>query len=319
MSLESEIKHKGKELGFDLVGITTAEPLEPTYAAYHQQWLENGYAGRMDYLHRNNDKRFAPAKLLDGAQSVICAALNYRAHQGELPAAVPLPISRYALYDDYHGFIKARLFELAEFIQSLCPDPMIRFKACADSIPLAERALAKRAGLGFIGRNHLLIHPELGGQLFLGELLTTLVLEPDEPMDGDFCGTCRKCLAACPSGALHNEGSFDARKCISYLTIEERDVIIDEERAGCLGGRLFGCDECLMACPYEKTAPPRSNTALTFHTEWAMLSADEILKWTQDDFDVMFRNSCIERSGLLRLQRNARICLEQQHKKITSL
>lgn len=313
MSFESQIKQKGKELGFDLVGITTADPVDPAYAAYHQQWLASGYAARMDYLHRNNDKRFAPAKLLDGAQSVICVALNYRARNEELPAGSSPAISRYALYDDYHGFIKSRLFELAEFIQSLCTNRAIRFKACTDSIPLAERALAKRAGLGFIGRNHLLIHPKLGGQLFLGELLTTLALEPDAPLDGDFCGTCSTCLAACPSGALGHDGTFDARKCISYLTIEERDVINDE-CAGCLEGRLFGCDECLMACPYETDAPPRRNTDLTFHAEWALLSAEAILTWTQADFDAALKGSSLERLGLLCLQRNARLCLGKEHR-----
>jgi epoxyqueuosine reductase len=307
MYLETQIRQKGIELGFDRVGITTAAPLESVYAVYHQHWLSAGCAARMGYLHRNNDKRFSPDRLLDGAKSVICVALNYRPHKNELPAGVLLSISRYALYDDYHGFIKTRLLELAAFIQSRCPDRPLRFKACADSIPLAERALARRAGLGFIGRNHFLIHPELGGQLLLGELLTTLPLEPDTPMTGDFCADCGACIAACPAGALGGDGAFDARKCLSYLTIEEPDAI-DDTVAEIIGDCLFGCDSCLMACPYEKNAPPRTNTALTFHPERLTLCAEDILEWTQADFDAAFKGSCLERLGLARLQRNARLC-----------
>lgn len=309
MTVEAQIRQKGVELGFDRVGITDASPLEPTYAAYHQHWLAAGCAAKMGYLHRNNDKRFAPAKLLDGAKSVICVILNYRARQDELPAEAFSSVSRYAFYDDYHDFIKKRLFALAEFIQSLCPEDRPKFKACTDSIPLAERALAHRAGLGFIGRNHLLIHPELGGQLWLGELLTTLPLKPDIPLDGDFCAGCGCCLAACPTGALDADGMFDARKCLSYLTIEEPDVV-DDAAADNIGSRLFGCDACLTACPYEQNAPARSNADLHFHAERLGVLPRDVLGWTQADFDAVFKGSCLERGGLLRLQRNARLSLK---------
>lgn len=312
MNLESQIRQKGIELGFDRVGFTTAAPLEPVYAIYHHHWLAAGCAARMGYLHRNNDKRFAPDRLLDGAQSVICVALNYRPNKTELPPAVPLRIARYALYDDYHGFIKTRLLELAAFIQSLCPDPTPRFKACVDSIPLAERALARRAGVGFIGRNHFLIHPELGGQLLLGELLTTLPLKPDAPMKDDFCADCSACITACPAGAIGPDGSFDARKCLSYLTIEEPEAI-DDDDAGLIGERLFGCDTCMMACPYEKNAPPRTNNDLSVRPERLTLIAEDIMEWTQTDFDAVFKGSCLERLGLARLQRNAGFGLKQKN------
>jgi len=307
MSLESQIKDKGIKLGFDRVGITTAAPLEPGCGAYHRQWLDKGCAGQMGYLHRNNDKRFAPAALLEGAQSVICVALNYRPGKGELPEDVLPTVARYALYDDYHGFIKARLFALAAFIQSLFPERRLGFKACVDSAPLAERALAQRAGLGFIGRNHMLINPELGGQILLGELLTTLPLEADAPLSENPCVDCGRCIAACPTGALGADGTLDARKCLSYLTIEEQGDIPDAFAAH-LGGCLFGCDRCLLACPFEKDAPPRTNTQWPFHPEWATLSAEEILTWTEADFEAHFKGSCLERLGLKRLQRNARLC-----------
>jgi len=307
MSLESQIKDKGIELGFDRVGITTAAPLEPGCATYHQQWLDKGCAGQMGYLHRHNDKRFAPVALLEGAQSVLCVALNYRPHKGELRADRPPAVARYALYDNYHGFIKARLLDWAAFIQSLCPDRPLGFKACVDSVPLAERALAQRAGLGFIGRNHMLIDPELGGQILLGELLTTLPLEPDTPLSKNPCADCGRCIAACPTGALGSDGTLDARKCLSYLTIEEPDAISDAF-ADSLDGCLFGCDKCLLACPFEKDAPPRTCCEWAFHPEWAALSAEDILTWTQDDFNAVLKGSSLERLGLKRLQRNARLC-----------
>ena len=155
------------------------------------------------------------------------------------------------------------------------------------------------------------MHPELGGQLLLGELLTTLPLKPDAPMKDDFCADCSACVTACPAGAIGKDGSFDARKCLSYLTIEEPEAI-DDAAAARLGDRLFGCDVCLMACPYEKNAPPRANAELTFHPERLTLCAEDILEWTQADFDAAFKGSCIERLGLNRLQRNARLC--QKHK-----
>jgi len=311
MSLETQIRTKGAELGFDRVGITTAAPLEPLYAAYHTQWLAKGCAARMGWLHRNNDKRFAPAKLLESAQSVICIALNYRPRKDELSNTAALSISRYALYDDYHDFIKSRLFALAAYIQSLCPDQHLKFKACVNAIPLAERALAQRAGLGFIGRNHCLINPDLGVQLWLGELLTTLPLKPDTPLSNDdFCAGCNKCIAACPTGALGRDGSFDARKCLSYLTIEEPEAI-DEKIASTVGGRLFGCDACITACPYEKNAPPRANADLRFHSERLNLHPEAVLNWTQTDFDAVCSGSPLQRLGLQRLQRNARLAVSQ--------
>ncbi|MHC4988799.1 MAG: tRNA epoxyqueuosine(34) reductase QueG [Planctomycetota bacterium] len=224
MSFEQQIKQKALELGFDAVGITTAEPVAAAHIAYFQRWLADGNAGQMAYLHRNSEKRFDPAGLLAGAKSVICVALNYRPAKNDLPENPPIRIARFAQYIDYHPFIKDRLFQLAEFIQketeARSGSAGIKFKACVDSVPIAERALAQRAGLGFIGKNHMLIHPELGNQFLLGELVTTLELAPDAPTEDLSCGDCGRCLRACPTGALGFDGSFDARKCVSYLTIE---------------------------------------------------------------------------------------------------
>jgi epoxyqueuosine reductase len=356
MSLELHIKQKALEVGFDAVGITTAEPIETSHVEYFERWLAGGNAGDMAYMHRNIEKRFAPAKLLAGAKSVICVALSYRpdkAAQASCLSRKTLRIANFGQYQDYHPFIKERLFQLAEFIETKAwsgSDTMrqpravrspqgrsipalplrasVRFKACVDSVPLAERALAQRAGLGFIGRNHMLIHPELGNQILLGELITTLELEPDEPFEQSSCGDCGRCIRACPTGALGFDGSFDARKCVSYLTIEAPTTARRREphnatmetsskcasvrpgviASGSLRSRannyLFGCDECILACPHELGKPPRRNMDFQHHPEWQELTPDQILTMTEEDFQTTFATSGLLRLGLERLKRN---------------
>ena len=361
MTIESDIKQKALELGFDAVGITTAVPVESKQVEYFQQWLEKGNAAGMGYLHRNIDKRFDPAKLLTGAKSVICVVLNYRLAKEELNEKQNIRVANFAQYEDYHPFIKERLFQLADYISSMndarcsvipASEPgssatpsgcrvkpgmtsretdQIKFKACVDSVPLAERALARRAGLGFIGKNHMLIHPELGNQILLGELITTLQLEADEALEDLSCGDCGKCIRACPTGALGHDGSFDSRKCISYLTIEAPlrssppfEGGVAEGRGGCtrdplppsgysplaggefLNNHIFGCDECILACPHEINRPSRKNTDFQFHPEWKKLTPEQIQNMTEDKFQKTFANSGFIRLGLERLKRNCK-------------
>jgi len=184
MSLAQDIKHEAIELGFDLSGITDASALNNEQFKLFTDWLAFGYAGRMDYMRKNLDKRTSPAKLLENAQSVICLGLNYKP-----PTTRPKPtdttaptgrVANYAQYEDYHSFIKKQLRKLTDFISSIAGEPL-QFKICVDSAPLAERALAARAGLGFIGKNHMLINPTLGPQIFLAEIITSLKLKTDEP------------------------------------------------------------------------------------------------------------------------------------------
>lgn len=252
MNITARIKQKAIALGFDLVGITTADPLADTQIAHFKSWLTNGSAGQMDYMKRNLEKRTNPARLLKGAKSIICVALNYKP-----PASTQTEIANFALYEDYHLFIKKRLFELADFINAKTDHPA-RFKACVDSGPIAERPIAQRAGLGFIGTNHMLINPELGLQILLGELVTDLQLTPDEPAE-NLCHNCDKCIKACPTAALASDGTFNANKCISYLTIEHKGKI-PAQLAAEIGSHLFGCDECIKACPFDKPAPPPAAT-----------------------------------------------------------
>lgn len=314
MTLEQEIKDRALALGFDAVGITDASPVADADVAQIRAWLGAGYAGRMQYMHRNIEKRIHPATLLDGAQSVIVVALNYKPNS--LPAPPQHPqrtgaVAQYAWYEDYHEFMKSPLFELADFLRART-DRRPRFKACVDSVPLAERALAVRAGLGFVGTNHMLIHPALGPQVFLGELVTTVELEPDRARP-ESCAACDRCVRACPTGALAADGTFDARKCISYLTIEHKGEI-PPEMATKIGERVFGCDACVLACPHQHAAPIRANRRLHFHQENVRLNLEELLELSAESFEARFADSPIRRTGRDRLQRNARICLDNERR-----
>ena len=301
MSLEQDIKDKAFELGLDAVGITDASPIGREHAAHFEAWLHSGCVGPLLYMHRNLEKRIDPGKLMTGARSVIVVALNYK--PPVTPAMRRGPVGRvaqFAWYTDYHGFIRSLLRELADFVR-LRTGPTHRFKICVDSAPLAEKALAVRAGLGFIGRNHLLIHPQLGPQVLLGELITTLDLQSDEPVIGA-CAECDLCLRACPTGALRRDGLLDARDCISCLTQYEPSPKI--------GTWLFGCDECLLACPHYGRAPTCANGRLKRCIEWEGLDLRELVGMTPETFATRFHDSPMGKAGFETLQRNARFCLQ---------
>ena len=309
MSLTQDIKCKSIELGFDLVGVTDAAPISDRQSAALAIWLQSGFAGQMDYMHRNLQKRINPAKLMEGARSVIVGGLNYTPTElppepsGDAPTG---RVANYALYEDYHPFVKQRLRDLIAFINSLV-DIRFDFKICVDSVPLAERALAVRAGLGFIGRNHMLINPDLGCQIFLGEIVTSLELPADERLTAN-CRDCDKCISACPTGALRSDGQFDAGRCINYLTIEHKGAI-PAELAERIGDRLFGCDECVLACPYQKNSPQCANGQFKFYADRARLDLNEVLNLDAESFNARFGDSPIKRPGLEGLKRNAEICL----------
>jgi len=310
MGISDSIKEKAVELGFCAVGITTAEPIDAEQIRYFSRWLESGRAGQMQYMHRNLEKRTNPAKLLKGAKSVVCVAINYKplnCDNCSTESGANGRIANYALYEDYHRFIKKRLYKLVDFITSLTADSL-RFKVCVDSAPIAERALAQRAGLGFVGKNHMLINPWFGPQILLAELLTNLKLPPDKPAENK-CGDCNECIKSCQTGALTEDGGFDANKCISYLTIEYEGPISPQTGRN-FGNRLFGCDDCVIACPYEKAAPVCKNNDFKFYGERRWIDVKEVAGWDEPGFERRFAGSPVARCGLERLKRNAQICLD---------
>ena len=314
MSFEDDIKDKAIELGFDAVGITDSSVIGSEQVEYFSEWIGAGYAGRMEYMQRDFEKRIDPSKLLENARSVIVVGLNYKPVRGKAkaPDAARPPRDRpagrvadYALYEDYHPFMKERLRKLGESINSMAGED-VRFKICVDSAPLAERALAVRAGLGFVGKNRMVINHALGPEIFLAEIVTTVKLQADKAISGN-CGDCTKCLEACPTGALRADGQFDATKCISYLTIEYKGAIADEQ-AQRIGNRLFGCDECVAACPHQIEAPACGNKQFRFYPRRSELELEEVLRLSGESFGREFGDSPIKRLGPEGLKRNARIC-----------
>jgi epoxyqueuosine reductase len=309
MTITEQIKQTALELGFDLVGITDASPVDREQVIRLLGWLDAGYAGRMTWLHSNLEKRTDPAKLLPGAKSVIVVALNYKPAQQKTHAkTAPMGrVAQFAQYDDYHPFIKKLLRQLADFIASITCSSM-QFKICVDSTPLLERALAVRAGLGIIGKNRMLVNPRLGPQIFLGEIVTNIELDSDKPLN-DSCPSCGKCVAACPTGALRHDGSFDATKCISYLTIEA-NTDVPVELAPKISNHLFGCAECLLACPYQQKAPTCANKEFVYHPDRAQLNLNDLLNLTEEQFKSQFVRSPILRPGLTHLKKIASICIQ---------
>jgi epoxyqueuosine reductase len=307
MNLNELIKQKAFQLGFDLVGVTDASPISDQHVRLMQKWLKAGCASQMNYLHKNLEKRFNPARLLKNAKSVICVAVNYNQPKN-IPSSTNQigRVAAYAQYEDYHLFIRKQLDKLVEFITEQV-DGNAGFKICAGSVPVAEKALAQRAGLGFIGKNHLLINPHFGCKLLLGEIITSLKLQTDKPINGN-CADCGKCITACPTAALAANGLLDARKCITYLTIEYK-AKISRDLAEKMGNRIFGCDECILACPYQKAAPPGENKFWRFFPERAEMKLKDILKLNQQQFDSRFADSPIKRCRLEKLKSNAEICL----------
>lgn len=302
--LAAEMRSQARTLGFDLVGIAPADPSR--YRDYFCQWLDDGQAGTMEYLAKRFDERTAPSVYLPGAASVICVALNYhvtlepvpendRPHHGR--------IARYALGQDYHELIKDRLYALADWLRSRAPDAQTR--VAVDTAPVMEKELAARAGVGWIGKNSCLIHERIGSWLLLGEVLTTLSLPPDEPAT-DRCGTCRRCLDACPTGALTAPYQLDARRCISYLTIEHRDPIPDSFKRA-IGEWLYGCDICQDVCPWNRRAPDAADLALQPRFPTGGLDLRQVLSWRDDTYRSALRHSAMRRVKLPILQRNAAI------------
>jgi epoxyqueuosine reductase len=247
--LTAALKQKALELGFQLAGACPA--VTPPGFDHFRQWLAAGYAGEMRYLADRADARQHPRFVLDGCRSLLMLAAVYPAADLSPAGAGEGKISRYALGDDYHDLLRARLHQLADFHRRLAPGAKVR--GVVDTAPLLEREFAQLAGLGWIGKNTLLLNRRLGSWFFLAALLTSEVLSYDQPTGTGHCGTCRACLDACPTGALVDAGKLDARRCISYLTIELSGPVPRDLRES-LGDWVFGCDICQEVCPWNRRA-----------------------------------------------------------------
>lgn len=304
--LAAGIRQRARAAGFDLVGIAPAD--SSRYRDYLRQWLDDGQAGTMAYLANRFDERTNPSAYLPDAQSVICVAISYHVTLDELPQADRAhhgKIARYALGDDYHDYLKAKLHALADWIRQTSPGAITR--ACVDTAPVMEKELAARAGVGWLGKNTCILNEAIGSWLLLGEIVTTLDLPHDQPAS-DRCGTCTRCIDACPTGAITDAYQLDARKCISYLTIEHKGEI-DDTLAAQLGDWLFGCDICQDVCPWNKRAPEATLPELRPRFPTGTIDLLDVLQWTDDDYRRELKGSAIKRVKLPVLQRNAAIAL----------
>jgi len=297
-----KIKGWARAAGFAAAGTASLGPA-PTGAAY-LRWLERGDQAGLGYLERNVELRLDPRGLLPGARSALVVALRYAPLAGDAdppPGDLWPKVARYARGADYHELVWRRLEQVARRVEAEWPGT--RTRVCCDTAPLLERDLAVRAGLGAIGKNTNLLHPRLGSYVLLGEMLTTLDLPGDPPLS-DLCGSCSRCLEACPTGALPEPWRLDARRCISYWTIEHRGEI-PEEIAPALGGWVFGCDACQEACPWNGGEPAADHPELRLPPERSELDLIGLLRLAPEAARPFFRGSPMLRPRPEGLRRNA--------------
>lgn len=305
------VKARATELGFARVGIARVAPLDPEGPAL-RAWVEDGKHGSMDWLASTVDVRLDPSseKLLRGARSVIALATVYARDEGDVGPA-PGVVARYARGRDYHNVVGTRTKKLAAWLRA----DGAQSRASIDTLPVLERAWAQRAGLGFIGKNACLIVPGLGSHVLLSTVVTTAELEPDAPMT-ERCGSCRRCLDVCPTNAFVRDRELDARRCISYLTIEHEGPIDETLRAG-MGDRFLGCDLCQDVCPFNRTAPPPADQTEAFapHARWGSHDAATLLEMDEATFDEWSLGSPARRPGLAGVARNAALVLGNRGEK----
>ncbi len=301
---EQRIKAQAYALGFDLCGI--ARLGVPRSREHFERWLSLGRAGQMEYMSHHREQRGDARLVHPGAVSAIVVAMNYG---GGEPAG---PIARYARGDDYHDVIRERLRELLAWLEAEVRRPLDA-RPYVDTAPILERDLAREAGLGWIGKNTNLINPRLGSCFFIGSLFVDLELAPDAPFEADRCGSCRRCIDACPTDAIVAPHELDARRCVSYLTIELRDEIPEELRTP-MGGLIYGCDICQEVCPYnqkfarelsEQAFAPRAK--ITGRDSRSLARA--LLDMSRAEFSAAFKGSPMKRAKLRGLKRNAAVVL----------
>lgn len=299
-TLNRHIKSLAAAQGFCACGITRAEPLAQD-RGFLEKWLADGRQGEMGYLERHLEKRLDPRLLADHVKTIICLAHSYYTPTSPSVSA-STGFAKYALGQDYHRILKDKMHTLCAALQTHTgPFP---YRVFTDSAPVPERRLAQRAGLGWIGKSSMFIIPRAGSYLFLSEIFTPLDIAPDEPFTAHKCGACRRCQMACPTGAIDGSGAIDARKCLSYLTIEYKGNI-PPEASGKLGHRVYGCDTCLDVCPWNKAPAATGEPAFQPLPTLARLRPQDWSQMDAETFQEQFSASPILRAGLDKIQRTA--------------
>lgn len=294
---KEHIHAAAREVGFSLCGVAKCRALGVSQARF-KDWLADGNGDGLDYLSRNIDKRFDPARLVEGAKTVVICALNYRNPMtGGYPDGADCKIASYACTTDYHYTIKAMLHVLFERLREV--EPSLAGRAFVDSAPLAEKAWAVEAGLGWIGRQSLLITREYGSTVLLGALVLCDEVDGyDEPYVGSGCGDCRRCIDACPNRAIGDARTIDTRRCISRLTIE-REAVMPDDCSLC--GWIFGCEECQNACPHNHSKPAATLPTIAPSFDPREIAAEDWLSMSEEEFSARFDRTPMARSGLERI------------------
>lgn len=306
-ALTGRIREWAAELGFQQLGISGVDLGE--HSAYLERWLAAGYHGTMDYMARHGSRRSHPEQLIPGTLRVLSLRMDYLDDGVEPITVLENPekayIARYALGRDYHKLIRSRLAKLARRIEAEAGG---RYRAFVDSAPVLERAIAERAGLGWIAKNTMLINAQAGSWFFLGEIYTDLPLPVDEPQRDKHCGSCSACLDICPTNAFAGPFELDARRCISYLTIEYAGSI-DEALRPLIGNRIFGCDDCQLVCPWNKFATPTAESDFKPRHGLADAELAALFLWEESEWLERTRGSAIRRIGYERWLRNIAVAL----------
>lgn len=295
------IINAAKDVGFDIVGIAPAKPLHEEYSHF-REWLSDGCQSTLAYMERNAEKRFDVLKLVEGAQSVVVCGVAYLSEVSRgYPEGCRTKIASYALARDYHITIKEMLSEVAQRLKEYSPN--LRFRTFTDTAPLSEKSYARHAGLGWTGRNSLLVTPDHGSMLLLGEIvMDDVVDEYDSPMEGVGCGECRRCVEACPNGAIREDRTVDTRRCISCRTIEP----MASGEAIDLDGWIFGCDRCQSVCPYNMKAPLHSNHRFDPVIDPFALDSDAWMAMSEEVFSQLASSTPMTRAGLERIKANVK-------------
>lgn len=307
--MEELLKKQAHDLGFDLVGIAPAVPADGFDRL--RDWLARGFGGEMTYLTRHAEAHRHPRAILADVKSVVMVGMNYfpgkQGSERDGPdTQVKAKVARYAQGNDYHGVLRKRLKELLAWVQGTVPGTHGR--AVVDTAPLLERDFARRAGLGWFGKNTMLLNKRLGSFFFLGGLLLDLELQAEAPFATSHCGTCTACLDACPTGAFVSPYQLDSRLCISYLTIELRGSIASDLRPK-MGDWLFGCDICQEVCPWNRKAPGTKEAAFQPRPDLEAIDPGELLDLSPEDFRRRFQGTALTRPGRAGLLRNAALVL----------